>query len=149
MPIPLPIPLALTQAVPAHTGVRLMARIRNYAGVLMTQASISSINAVVTDLTKEKALAGSGFVSNTSLVVSSVVFDTLQSDLTWQKDTAMNPAPPPPVSDGAFGFNFAWLAPATNFATAGDRYQVDVKFVPVTGEPFIVPFQFQTLIVYA
>lgn len=142
------IPLVLTQAVPSHTGLRLLARIRGAQGQLITQASVTSITAVITDLTLEKAVAGSGFISSTSLVISSVVFDTVQTDFTWQKDGAVNPQAPPPFGDGAYGFNFAWLAPAANFGTAGHRFRVDVKILPVGSEQFVVPFEIPTFPVY-
>ena len=138
------IPLILTQAIPDQTGVRLMARVRDGLGVLITQASLSSITAVVTDLTLEKAQAGSGFVSSTTLTIANVVFNQLQTDLTWQKDSAANPSPPPPFGDGLYGFNFAWVVPAINFATSGHRFRVDVKMVPVSGEQFVVPFEIPT-----
>jgi hypothetical protein len=110
---------------------------------------VTSITAVITDLTLEKAVAGSGFVSNTALVVSAVIFDSLQFDLTWQKDGPANPQAPAPFGDGAYGFNFAWLAPAANFANTGHRFRIDVKIVPVNSEQFEVPFEFGTFPVYA
>ena len=142
------IPLTITQAVPSKTGVRLMARIRG-GGVLLTQASVTSITAAITDLNLDAALSGSGLISTTALTISAVIFDQLQWDLTWQKDGPNNPAPMPPAGDGAYGFNFAWTAPAANFANGGHRYAVDVTIVPVLGEQFVLPFEFPTFPVYA
>jgi hypothetical protein len=138
------IPLVLTQAVPSRTGIRLMARVRGFGGALVTQASISTLTAVVTDLS-----AANAQISSTALTIASVWFDSLQWDLTWQKDGPNNPAPPPPFGDGAYGYNFAWVAPASNFANTGHRFQVDVKLVPVSGEQFEIAYQIPTFPVYA
>ena len=125
-----------------------MARVRGFGGALVTQASISSLTAVITDLTLEKAAAGTGFVSSTALTIASAWFDSLQWDLTWQRDGPNNPAPPPPFGDGAYGFNFAVVMPAANFQAA-HRFRVDVKVVPVAGEQFIIPFEFNAIATYA
>jgi hypothetical protein len=134
-----------TQAVPAKSGVTLLGRIVGNAGVPITQASLTSpLTIVVTDLTKEAALAGSGAVNTLTPAVSGVVFDSLQTGPLWTKDSAAAPGP-----DGLFGYNFAYLVPAANFNTPGDKYQLDVKFIPVVGEQFVVSFTVPTLKVYA
>jgi len=142
------LPLLLSQAIPDHTGVVLMARIRGQGGLLITQASVTSVTLAVTDLTLEAQVVGSGLVSTTVLSISTVVFDQLQWDLTWQKDGPNNPAPPPPFGDGTFGYNFRTIVAATSFAATAHRYQCDVLFVPVTGQQFIVAWQIPTFKVY-
>jgi hypothetical protein len=88
------------------------------------------------------------------LTISDVIFDALQqADPRWIQDSALTPG-----SDGAYGYNFAWMVPAsllayTNTFDVQDnpvthRIRADVKFTPVTGEPFVVPFEFPAVPVF-
>lgn len=125
------------QAFPAKTGTTLLARLRGQGGQLVTQASISAIAYAITDLTTGVTVATG------SLTVSAVLFDTLQQDPIWTRDSASLPGP-----DGSWGYNFKTTLAAASIANGGDRYRADVKLTPVSGEPFIVLWEWKTLAVY-
>ncbi len=127
------------QSIPGKSGVTLMARLRGQDFTLITQASLTSIAWTLTDRTTGLAVANAPFT------VATVIFDTLQQgDGSWSKDSKSATGP-----DGTWGYNFRAILPAANIVPAGDRFQCDVVFTPVTGEPFRVVFQFQTLRVFA
>lgn len=138
--------------VPARTGAVLLARVRAGTGDLVTRASLASIGYVVSNLTLGTSL-GSG-----SFVVNDCIYDALQqSDVRWKEDDASNLGP-----DGAHGYNFvatlpvSVLPPARTLAAPGvlsgparpHDIQAEVRFVPVSGEAWVVVFQFQSLPVY-
>lgn len=78
-----------------------------------------------------------------SLTVASVVFNTLvQNDPRWDIDSQYSPG-----ADNQWGYNFLFTLPASALAKP-DKYQLDVRFVPVSGEPFTVPFALTALQVY-
>jgi hypothetical protein len=127
--------------VSGQTGTTLMARLRGQNGVLVTQGTLLSITYTITNITTGAAV-GSG-----TLVVSTVIFDSLQqNDPRWKQDSAAKPG-----LDGVWGFNFLAQIPAASFpvspqSTAGiaapnPTYQVDCVFTPIAGEPFRVIFQ--------
>ena len=141
----------ITGATVARSGATIMARIRGANGQLITRASMSTIAYVVSDLT-----AGTTG-SSSSLVVASVVFNSLQQDdPRYTQDNECNPGP-----DGEWGYNFMTVIPASAFAisvldsTADDPvpephdYQIDVVFTPVSGEPFRVVWLVTPVNVYA
>ena len=125
-----------------------MGRILGNGGTPITVASIASINYAIRDLT-----AGST-TSTGTLTPGAVLFNDLQvADPRWTKDTERRPG-----ADGRWGYNFLATLAATLF-TAYDldtttkvvtphRYQVDVRFVPASGEPFVQPFAFTPVPVY-
>lgn len=116
----------------AKSGTSLLARIQNTStGAYVTQASISAITYHVRDLTGA-VTKGTG-----TLDPAAVIFDTLQLSPLWTQDST--------------GYNFKTVVMASfmSFTPTTDargnpvtrRWQVDVKFAPVTGEPFVVVFQ--------
>lgn len=137
-----------------RSGATCIARVRGQTGQLITQASLSAIVYAVRDLT-----AGSTIVSAQALTISTVVFDSLvQNDPRWDKDSAARPG-----KDGAYGYNFLAVIPATNFtavdvgagtgvlspyAVTPHRYQIAIKFTPISGQVFIQPFEFTSLPVW-
>src|SRR4051812_31859089 len=90
----------------AATGAAMLARIRGSDGSYVTQAVTSSITCAVSDMTTGSAVA----VITPSVVVASAIFDTLQTDSAWSKDST--------------GYNFKHSLPATAFPTAGHVYLV-------------------------
>lgn len=96
-------------------GAYLMRRVTGNAGANIVQADISSIAYRVTDL-EDASEVDSG-----SLTVSAVIFDTLQTDSRWTKDTT--------------GYNFGWQTLATQRPTGGKVNQIEVTLNPVSGEP--------------
>jgi len=104
-------------SVVEDTGKRLMNRITDDQGSDHQQADISSIAYKVfdvNDLTTE--------IASASLTVSTVIYDTLQTDSAWDTDTT--------------GYNFGWSAPASIFPTGGIVNKVEISFTPASGEAF-------------
>lgn len=104
------------------SGLTLLARILGAAGAPVTQLSLASIAYAVQDVTTGVQI-GTG-----TLTIGTVIFDTLQTDAVWTKD--------------AVGYNFKATLASTLFANGGDTYQIDVKFVPVTGQQFKQSWRF-------
>ncbi len=133
-------------AIPAKSGVTLLARLRGQDGNLITRASLSTITYTVSELVAGATL-GTG-----TFTISSVIFDSLQqNDARWSQDDAGNPGP-----DGTFGFNFAATLASTLFALdvlaeepvlfspVVRKMQADVVFTPVTGQAWRVTFLWTT-----
>lgn len=86
----------------------------------ITQAAFGTITV------SYRRIDGTGPVTTTSLTVSSVVYDTLQTTARlWTKDS--------------IGFNFKWDAAATIFTQGNGRYAVTFLFTPSSGAAFKVP----------
>ncbi len=122
--------IILTGSGPEQTGVTILARIYGTTGILITQASITSIAYTVTDLLAGTTSAG-------TLTVASVVFNqAMTNDPRWTFDTV--------------GFNFLATLPATAFPLTTPAanvygnpptpnvYQIDIAFTPVSGQAFRV-----------
>lgn len=110
----------------------LMARIEAN-GAPIEQADISSITYSVFDV----STAGQPVVSgheNASLEVTDVIFDTLQADGRWTVDDT--------------GYNFRASIAGTAWPANQHRYQVEVKFTPVAGPVYVVPFIADTSSLY-
>lgn len=140
------VPVVVTGFGPARSGVTLMRRIRGNNGQLITQASITSIGYVVTNLKTGVSAA------SVSLIVADVVFDSLQTDARWTVDSTDYPG-----DDGSAGYNLRATIPASNFpvSTAAvetpteTEFQIDVRFVPTSGEAFVMKFKYTAGVVYA
>lgn len=112
-------PEAYDGSVWEDSGAYLMARIlAGDDGLAAQQADISSISYVVYDQDDLTVAT----TTTTSLTVSTVVFDTLQTDARWTVDTT--------------GYNFGWAAPAALFPTGGKVYRTELKFTPASGEAY-------------
>ena len=110
------------------SGPILMARVVGAAGTAITQATCSTITYVVVDI------ATGTTVSNGSLTIASVVFDTLQTDSIWTKDTT--------------GYNFKTVLTAAMVPTGGATYRVEVKITPTSGQPIWLTYQVTALGLY-
>ena len=108
------------------SGVSLMARVYGHAATVITQATISSITYTVTEHdTQENAedgANGTSIITSTSLTVSAVVFDTLQTDARWTKDST--------------GYNFRYDSVAADRTNGGVWHRYEVKFTPSSGAVF-------------
>lgn len=136
------LPIITALAIPGRSGVTLMARIVGNTGDLITQASISSIAYGVTDLDDDNTSITTG-----TQTVASVIFDSLQqTDNAWTVDDADNLG-----EDGRWSYNYKWTLAGTvvTVALSGHRFQIDVRFTPVTGEPFTIPFIFKSTKTFA
>jgi hypothetical protein len=113
----------ITATIWEDSGCFLMARVRGNAGSNITIASITSITSNVYDESNVNTLVA----GPTTQTVSSVVFDTLQTDSRWTKDST--------------GYNVGVSALAAWFPTGGHLYRVELAFVPVSGENFKVLYR--------
>ncbi len=125
----------------------LAARVRSLAAgrPLITQASLTSITYTVTDLATGLVL-GSG-----TITIASSVYDALQqTDPGWTRDSAAQPG-----NDGAFGYNFAFVLPASlnpyTVSTDGTvhRLHVDVIYTPVSGDAYRQNWEWTPTAVFA
>lgn len=133
--------------VPGATGQIILARIVGAKATPISQATISSVTVQVTDLSKEALTVGSGNIATHSPAVASVIFNALQQgDPLWEGnggDSSIAPG-----KDKLWGYNFLFTVPAADFGNSGDLFQVDVKVVPVSGEPFRIRVKIPTDPVY-
>jgi len=138
----------ITGLVHQGSGVILLARIRGNDGQLATQSSISSISYAIRDLTDGETDATG------TLTVSDVIFDDLQQDdWRWRRDSKLKPG-----EDSQHGYNFRATLAAGNFddhdvdSTSKEvtrhEFQVDVKFTPASGEPFVQTWRLTSIPVY-
>ncbi len=111
----------------AATGAAFMARIRGSDGSYVTQAATTSIAYAVSDVTTGASVS----VITGSPVVSSTVFDTLQTDAAWSKDST--------------GYNFKHSLAATAFPTIGHVYLVVYTFTPAAGDVYKAEYQVTAL----
>ena len=107
-------------------GASLMARVVGPDAANITQAGTTSITWAAYDV-----VAGGAATASDTLTVSSVVFDTLQTDARWTVDST--------------GYNFRHDMPATTFATGGTTYRIEYKFTPASGEVYWVVFEVNCL----
>jgi len=110
----------------------LLARVVGADGANIAQADISSITYAVwlldeQDADSRTAVTGHG---STALVVADVVFNTLQTDAIWTKDST--------------GYNFAHTVPISvnqAFTIAGREYLVEYRLTPASGEVIVLRFR--------
>ncbi len=107
------------------TGTNCMARIVGDDSVAITQSDLSSISLSIfkNDVSPAETTA--------TPVISDSVFDTLQTDARWSKDST--------------GYNFKYLIPSTGFSDGDSTYRAEFKFVPSTGSPFFVVYLIDTV----
>jgi hypothetical protein len=116
------------------TGVTLMDRIYGNAGTAITQATISSIAFKCYEhATKDKAVdAEDGtLITSGAIVVASTVFDTLQTDAKWTRDST--------------GYNFAYASPAADRTVGARWHRYEIVFTPSSGAVFVVVWVVETL----
>lgn len=106
----------------------VMARIVGAAAANITQATITAITYIVDQYDSEPdAEADSGATSvqteTSAGSVSSLVYDTLQTDNDWDADDS--------------GYNFKLTLPAASFPVGGKWNRVEVWFDPTSGEDFL------------
>lgn len=109
-------------------GLSLMARVVGNNAANIVQSDITSITCSVFDLdsaTPDTAIA------TPTITVANVVYDTLQTDNRWTKDST--------------GYNFRYDALASQVPTGDRRYRWEFVFNPASGEDFLVVFQVATL----
>lgn len=116
----MPAPIVTKAMVWEDSGAAFMARVVGNTAANMTQASITGATVKVYDS------AGTSQLSD-SMTISSVVFDTLQTDARWTVDST--------------GYNFLYAIADTVFTTGNESYTVEFMFDPVSGEDFPVVYE--------
>lgn len=121
-------------------GATILARITDTLGSLITQASVVSIAFTIQDIT---AGAAASPPITGALTVANVLYNSLQVSNGWNQDSPAIPGP-----DGLWGWNFRYVVPAADlaFTVSNDQlgnpqphtFEVDVVFVPIVGENFIL-----------
>ena len=106
--------LSVRWNVPERSGCTIMGYIQGHDGAAITKSDVSSIAYTVIDVRRPSVTVESG-----ALTVGTVVYDTLQTDARWTKDST--------------GYNFAWAAPVTIVPEGGKTYQVEIEFTPASG----------------
>lgn len=109
-----------------------MARVVGADGSAVTQSDISSAeySIYLLDDQDPDSLTAVDEHDEVALTVSSVVYNALQTDAIWSKDST--------------GFNFKYTIDiVTNaaFTVAGRKYQIRFKVTPSSGQVIIVRFQ--------
>ena len=107
------------------SGAAVMARIVDNDGTNITQADLSAISWNIFDMSNPAS------ATNTALVITDVVFDTLQTDSRWTTDST--------------GYNFRHDVPAVSLAIGDAQYRLEYKFTPASGEVFHTAFELVTV----
>lgn len=119
--------MATTTEVVAFEGssIQLMARVTGNDGSAINQATLDSITCKVFD-----SITGSE-ISTPTVTIADTVFDTLQTDSRWTKDST--------------GYNFLHALPASALVDGSKSYRVEYKFTPASGEAWYVVFAVKTI----
>ena len=105
-----------------------MARIQGTDASNITQATTSSIRFAVFKNASTTA------TYTATLTVADVVYDSLQTDARWSKDST--------------GFNFAYAVIASVFDAGDATYRLEFKFTPTTGSQYWVIYAIDTVEVF-
>lgn len=115
----------------------LMDRVKNIAGDYITQASVSTItyrvDAYSSQRDAETCSNATEVTDDTSLTVSAVVYDTLQTAAPWDS-----------TADSA-GYNFRFTLPAASRPVGDKWHRVEVVITPSTGDAFPLVWIIETL----
>jgi hypothetical protein len=125
----------ITDIIIENSAVTLLDRIKGHDGSYITKAGIDSITCKVIDLNDPTNADSSGSPISPTIDVDDSVFDTLQTDGRWVKDTT--------------GYNFAAELSGDNFPQGNRTYRVEIKFVPVTGYPFYVLYNLECVNIFS
>ena len=109
----------------------LLARVLGFDAEPIQQADLSAIVYTIYQLDDADATARTPVAGHTavSLAVTDVIFNSLQTDAVWTTD--------------ATGYNFLHVVDITShpaFTLAQERYLVEYKLTPTSGQPILVRF---------
>jgi len=117
--------------------IALMDRVKSIAGAYITQASVSTITHRVDEYASQAdAVAcqnGTEILAATSLTVSAVVFDALQTAAPW--DSAAD----------AIGYNFRLDLAGTRRPNGGKVHRVEIVITPTSGGAYPLVWIVETL----
>ena len=115
----------------AGSSKTLLARVVGDDAAAVQQADIDTIEYTIYEITgtglRGDAVTGHEAVE---LVVADTIFDTLQTDARWTKDT--------------MGYNFAHeldVSESAAFPAGGVEYLIEITLTPVTGQVLIVRYR--------
>jgi len=115
----------------------LMDRVKNIAASYITQASVSTItyrvDAYSSQIDAEKCSNGTEVTDDTSLTISAVVYDTLQTAAPWDSTA------------DATGYNFRFTLPAASRPVGDKWHRVEVIITPSTGDAYPLVWIIETL----
>lgn len=114
---------AVTQIVWEGATPILLARVVGMAGANITQASLNSLAYMVV---KDVAGVITTVIAETSLTIADIIFDTLQTDAIWTKDST--------------GYNFKHQLAATDIPDPSTKYRVQHKLVDTNSLPSFIEF---------
>ena len=107
------------------TAITCMARVMGDDAVRIEQADVTSITL------KTFLNYGTTATTTTSLVVADTVFDTLQTDARWTKDST--------------GYNFRYQIPSSAFDTGDSTYRCEFLFDMSSSPDMFVIFSVDTV----
>ena len=110
------------------TGITCMSRILGDDASAITQATTSAITVAVFKNTSTVA------TYTASLTVADVVFNSLQTDSRWNKDST--------------GYNWRYDVIASVFDDGDATYRLEFKFTPTSGSQYFVIFEIDTVEVF-
>ena len=110
------------------TGITCMSRILGDDASAITQATTSAITVAVFKNTSTVA------TYTASLTVADVVFNSLQTDSRWDKDST--------------GYNWRYDVIASVFDDGDATYRLEFKFTPTSGSQYFVIFEIDTVEVF-
>ena len=110
------------------SGLTCMARIQGADTSYITQATTSAITVAV--FKNANAVA----TYTASLTVADVVYDSLQTDARWSKDST--------------GYNWRFPVVASVFDAGDATYRLEFKFTPTTGSQYWVIYEIDTVEVF-
>jgi len=114
----------------------LLARVVGAGGTAVTQAEIAAIRYtahLLDDQDPDQQTPLEGHVA-VSLSVADNIYDTLQTDALWTRDT--------------IGYNFKHVLDVTSypaFPTAGRSYRIVVELTPASGQVILVRFRLHAI----
>lgn len=107
-----------------------MARVIGPDATTVTSTMISGVTYSVYD-TAEPSTA---LVSESTLTLGNVLYDTLQTDARWSRDSA--------------GYNFRYDVQSTELPQGKKKYRFEFRFAPVSGQPFHTVWEVTTVDLY-
>jgi cystathionine beta-lyase/cystathionine gamma-synthase len=107
------------------SGFSIMGRVLGPDATNVTQAGVTSIAFSVYDKANLAVALSTG-----TMTVSTVIFDTLQTDARWTVDST--------------GYNFRYDAPNTLLPRGSATYRLEVAFTPASGSPFHTVYEATT-----
>lgn len=117
--------------------IALMDRVKNLSGENITQSSVTSlayrVDEYASQLEAETCTSGTEITASTSLVKTSVVFDTLQTSAPWD------------IAADATGYNFRLDLAGANRPNGNKWHRVEIVITPTSGGAFPLVWIVETL----